>query len=154
MDFATLNNDSYVDEDWADDYSEGSDEIAESGTITKSLDDIREEFGFNDCTDLMFGSNGGETLGDSEDSDDDDDDTTPIEFDDLATNPNASNTRKQLNSHCGSTPFWFGDEDSRTWRVIALFRHFLIPDWVFSFFRLQPHFWVGNVCIESTSNGP
>lgn len=117
MDFGNPHDDPFADEGWADDYSDASDEMAESGTITKSLDDIREEFGFSDTTELMFENVTIEDQAESEDSDDDDDDTTPIEFDDVNSNPNASNVRKQPNLPCCSSPFWFGDEDTRTYRA-------------------------------------
>jgi hypothetical protein len=99
---------------WDDDYSDGSDDDAAYNRTQLPFDDVHEEFGFIEPTHLTYGEGGFDFVGHSDDSDSDDDENEPIEFDDLPSNPNMGNGRKQPHTACCTTPFWFGDEDPRT----------------------------------------
>lgn len=101
-------------EGWDDDYSDPSDDDSDFNHTQHSFDDVQDSFGLVEPTHIIFGEAGFEDIGHSDDSDSDDDENEPIEFDDLPSNPNHGNTRKLPSSSCCSTPFWFGDEDPRT----------------------------------------
>jgi hypothetical protein len=110
----TAPNQASVD-DWDDAYSDG-----DQGEISQGFDDVLDDFGFVEPIHLTYGAAPFVDVGDSDDSDDDDDENEPVDFDDLPPTPNHGNTRKQPHTPCCSTPFWFGDEDSRTIRTLLI----------------------------------
>lgn len=145
------------DEGWDDEYSdEEEDDMRQSSPMNKSLDDLRDEFGFSDCTNLMFSNTTIEEPVESDDSEDDDDETRPLQFDDSSPIPSPANSRLLPSTSCPTSPFWFGDEDSGTKSALSVQRagdtFFVWPRWrAWPYFGFSPY--LGFPLPSSASSG-